>query len=192
MVMPLRFEAVAALGSKPSETVLDVASGTGLSLPLLVEAVGPSGRVIAIEHSPEMMARARTRVREAGWGNVLLIESAAEEAPIPGGIDAALFHFTHDVLQSDRALRNLLAALRPGARLVLAGAKFTSWWLAPVNLWVLWRSRSYLTTFAGMEAPWQPISRYSADLAICSRLLDTAYLARGTLTHPPSQDRRAK
>ena len=78
-------------------TVLDAVSGTGLSFSFLIEAVGPSGHVVAIEHSPEMMAL---------------------------------------------------------ARIAVAGAKLTSWWLAPLNLWVLWRARRYLTTYDHLQIPW--------------------------------------
>lgn len=60
-VMPIREEAVALLELQRGDIVVDVASGTGLSFPLLLEAIGPTGRLIAIEHSPEMMALARAR-----------------------------------------------------------------------------------------------------------------------------------
>src|SRR5688572_30984179 len=54
--MALREKVVGLLGLVPGDTVLDVACGTGLSLPLLRGAVGPSGRVIGVEVSPDMLA----------------------------------------------------------------------------------------------------------------------------------------
>ena len=65
-VMPVREEAVALLDLQPGEVVVDVASGTGLSFALLTQAVGPTGHLIAIEHSPEMMALARKRLEAIG------------------------------------------------------------------------------------------------------------------------------
>ena len=45
--------------SQPGDAVLDVACGTGLSFPLLEEAIGPAGRLVGVELSPEMAAIAR-------------------------------------------------------------------------------------------------------------------------------------
>ena len=64
--MPLRRRVVALLGLRPGETVLDVACGTGLSLSLLREAVGPAGPVVGVEVSPDMIRFARDRVAAEG------------------------------------------------------------------------------------------------------------------------------
>lgn len=49
---------VAGLGIAPGSTVLDVGTGTGVLLPFLAEAVGPEGRVVAVDFAPAMLARA--------------------------------------------------------------------------------------------------------------------------------------
>ncbi len=56
---PARRRAVAALGLKPGDTVLEIGAGTGRNFPYLVEAVGPSGTVIGVDASPGMLAEAR-------------------------------------------------------------------------------------------------------------------------------------
>ena len=53
----LRLATVQALRLKPGETVLDIACGTGPTLPLLAELVGPNGNVVGVEMSPEMVAQ---------------------------------------------------------------------------------------------------------------------------------------
>ena len=179
-VMPVREEAVSLLGLRSGDVVVDVASGTGLSFAMLVQAIGSTGHLIAIEHSPEMMALARRRVDAAGWRNVTLIEAATEAADVPVTFDAVLFHFTHDVLQSPAALARLFARAKPGARVAVAGAKFASWWMAPLNLWVMLRARHYLTTYAGLDQPWRNLLTYVPDLTVRRRLLGTGYLAHGT------------
>ena len=187
-LMRVREETVALLDLRPGDVVVDVASGTGLSFPLLMEAIGPTGHLIAIEHSPEMMALARQRVEAAGQCNVTLIETAVEAAYIPVAFDAALFHFTHDVLQSPAALARLFARGKPGARVAVAGAKFVSWWLAPLNLWVMIRARHYLTTYAGLAQPLRNLSAYVPDLTVRSRLLGTGYVAHGAFRAPRAAD----
>ena len=178
-VMPIREKAVALLHLQPGDVVVDVASGTGLSFPLLMEAIGPTGHLIAIEHSPEMMALARRRTEAAGWRNATLIEAPVEAADVPIPFDAVLFHFTHDVLQSPPALTRLLRHAKPGARVAVAGNKLASWWLAPVNLWMIFRARRYLTTYAGLRQPWRNLLTCVPDLTVRRRLLDTGYVAQG-------------
>ena len=129
--MGLRRRVVGMLGLNAGETVLDVACGTGLSIPLLAEAVGPAGRVIGVEVSPEMIRQARERVASGGLAQVTLIEASMEEAALAGPLDAVLFNYTHDVLQSPKALRNVFSATRPGARIAIAGIKHPPAWLFP-------------------------------------------------------------
>jgi demethylmenaquinone methyltransferase/2-methoxy-6-polyprenyl-1,4-benzoquinol methylase len=177
--MGLRRLAIRALALQPGDTVVDVACGTGLSLPLLREAVGPAGRVIGIEVSPEMIAIARARC--AGWDNVRLVEAPVEEADLGAKFDAALFNFTHDVLQSPAALERLLSFARPGARVALAGVKHPPAWLFPLRLYRLLKARPYVTTLAGLDRPWHLIEGRLADLRVTSVMLGTNYLASGTV-----------
>ena len=179
--MALRRRVVGMLGLTPGETVLDVACGTGLSLPLLREGVGPSGRVVGVEVSPEMIGKARERVADAGWRNVTLIEAAMEEADPQARFDAALFNYTHDVLQSPRALERIFSFARPGARIAIAGIKHPPNWLFPLRLYRLLKARPYVTTFSGLERPWRLVEARLANLRVISVLLGTTYLAYGTV-----------
>jgi demethylmenaquinone methyltransferase/2-methoxy-6-polyprenyl-1,4-benzoquinol methylase len=177
--MGLRRRAIDLLALAPGETVLDVACGTGLSLELLVGAVGPSGHVVGVEVSRDMLARATERVARAGWSNVTLIEAAMEEADPGRQFDAALFNYTHDVLQSPRALERIFSFARPGARVALAGVKHPPAWLFPLRLLRLLKARPYVTTFSGLARPWASIERYVPDLRIIPVMLGTNYLASG-------------
>lgn len=176
--MPIRRRAVALLGLAPGDRVLDVACGTGLSFPLLVEGVGLAGRVVGVEVSPEMMARARARVAAAGWANVDLVEAPVEAATLQGAFDAVLFHYTHDVLQSPRALDNIFAHVRPGARIAVAGVKHPPPWLFPLRLLRLWKAGPYVTTYRGLDRPWAPLERYVRALQVQSLMFGTNYVAR--------------
>jgi len=175
----LRCRAVGLLELQPGETVLDVACGTGLSLPLLHAQVGPAGRVLGVEVSPEMMAQARARAARAGWRNVRLIEAAMEDADLGERFDAVLFNYTHDVLQSPRALRNIFSFAKPGARVALAGIKHPPDWLYPLRLYRLLKARPYVTTLRGLERPWALAAGYLTGLAVSPVLLGTNYLAHG-------------
>lgn len=177
--MWIRSATIEKLALRRGDRVLDVACGTGLSFPLLREAVGAEGEVLGIEISPEMLNLARQRVVEAGWENVSLLESPIESADIPGQFDAILFHFTHDVMRSPAALRRLFAAAVPGSRIAIAGMKYAPWWMAPVNMIVRAQARPYMTTFEGLEAPWDLALPYLQGFERCSVLFGTGYIGWG-------------
>ncbi len=57
---------------KAGDVVLGIGAGTGRNLPYLVDAVGPSGTVIAVDASEGMLAEARKLVERHDWSNVQL------------------------------------------------------------------------------------------------------------------------
>ena len=177
--MGLRRRTIALLDLRGGERVLDVACGTGLSFAQLRQGVGESGAVVGVEVSPEMARLARERVAAEGWRNVSIIEARIEDAVLSERFDAALFNFTHDVLQSPAALARVFEALRLGARIALAGSKLYPRWLAPLNIVVRRMNAPYLTTFAGLRRPWGLLAAYVPDLEIHSALLGAAYVAAG-------------
>ena len=72
-----RVVGIRLLQLKPGDVVLDVGCGTGLNFPLLARAVGPSGLVIGLDRSPQMLAVARRRVAREGLTTVRLLEADA-------------------------------------------------------------------------------------------------------------------
>ena len=186
-----RRRAVERLGLLPGEVVLDVGCGTGLCFRFLEQAVGLTGRIVGVEQSAEMLARALERVQRCGCGNVTAILSPAEEAEIPVVADAALFCATHDVLRSPDALVNVLSHVRVGGRVVATGGKWASPWLVPLNLAVFAEHRPYVTTFEGFDQPWSHLASLVGDLEVEEVASGAGYLAWGTVTAPPAIRDRA-
>ncbi len=120
---PMRHLAVGRLRLPPGGRVCEIGCGTGANFAYLVDAVGPSGEVVGVDISPDMVAGARGRVEKAGWGNVQVLEGAAEDISLPGSFDGLLLFAMHDVLTSPRALDNILRCLKPGGRIVAVGPK---------------------------------------------------------------------
>ena len=181
---PIRRDAHQLLRLTVGDVVIDVGCGTGKSLAALSEAVGPSGKVIALEPCTAMMQQAKARARSQCLGNVQFIDSEVEvmSAYVAAGqIDAFLLMFTHDVLQSDAALEALTTAATRGARFALAGGKFFRGPLALLNPWVQWRQRPYCTTFADYDAPWRKLSLVPGFKMehLAERFGGIAYLAGG-------------
>jgi enediyne biosynthesis protein CalE5 len=96
--------------------VLDIATGSGEPALTAARAVGQSGRVVAVDMSPAMLAIARERVEAAGLSNVELVESDAESLSLgPDSFDAVLCRwglmFMPDL---EGVVRLIHRALKPG------------------------------------------------------------------------------
>ncbi len=184
----LRLSTVQALELKAGETVFDIACGTGPTLPLLAGQVGPSGRVVGVELSPEMAAQARSRL--AVWPDcehVTVVQTAMADlglkVPLDHKADAVLMCYAHDVLQSAESVERLMAVAKPGARIALVGMQTLPWlWGWPINVFNLYRARRYLTTYTNMDRPWRLLSERGAQLRLVrTALWGSAYLVVGRL-----------
>ena len=178
---PIRRQAIARLALQRGDTVLDVGCGTGLSLALLREGVGARGRIIGIEQSPEMIEKARERVVQNRWRNVTLLCSPVEAVDIPGRANAALFHFTHDILRRPAAIDNVVRCLVPKARVVACGLKWARAWAAPANLLVLPAALRSMTSLEGLHEPWSRLAERTGPLEVETMLLGAVYIASGRL-----------
>jgi len=104
---------------RPGEAVLDIGCGTGAMLVALREAVGGQGRVVGVDYSPRMLARARDVVDTNGWTNVELREAdASRTSHGSAAFDAAVALATFSAMPDVAAAVELAhQALRPGGRL---------------------------------------------------------------------------
>src|SRR5437868_13995668 len=72
--------AIASL--QPGQTVLDLGSGAGFDCFLATRAVGPSGKVIGVDMTDEMLAKARENARKNGFANVEFRFGEIEALPV--------------------------------------------------------------------------------------------------------------
>jgi demethylmenaquinone methyltransferase/2-methoxy-6-polyprenyl-1,4-benzoquinol methylase len=85
-----RSRAVERLRLKPGDRVVDLGCGTGLNFLHVMEQIGPQGRLIGVDLSAKMLARARERAERAGWKNIELVQSDMATYVFPQGINAVL------------------------------------------------------------------------------------------------------
>lgn len=179
--MPLRRRTIGLLKLKPGDVVLDVGAGTGLSYSLLLEAVGPTGRLLAFEQSPDMFKLAQERVQREGWEHVWHQQSSAEAIHLPKQVDAILFNYTHDIVRSPEAVANIMRFAKPGARIAMAGVKFFPWWTGPLNLLAWAKNRPYNARAADLWSPWDIVQSYCAHFERESTQYGMGYIAQGRL-----------
>jgi demethylmenaquinone methyltransferase/2-methoxy-6-polyprenyl-1,4-benzoquinol methylase len=166
LINRVRLRAVAALELRPGDVVLDAGCGGGFCFAPVMQAIGPEGRLLAFDPSPELLAIARTRVAQAGWRNVELREGDAATVGFGASADALLLSYVHDLMQSEAALGNLLSQVKSGARVAACGSVLWPWWGWPVNAWLRARHRGYITQYAGLERPWAKLAPRLADFRV--------------------------
>jgi ubiquinone/menaquinone biosynthesis C-methylase UbiE len=112
---------VARLGLTPGEVVGDVGAGTGLFSVPLSRAVGPTGRVYAVDIVPAFLERIARRTRAAGVSNVVTVLGEERSTGLPAAsLDLAfLCNVYHHLEYPASYLRSVGAALAPGGRLVV-------------------------------------------------------------------------
>ncbi len=112
-------EVVAALSVEPGHTVADVGAGPGYFALRLARAVGPLGRVYAVDVVPEMIAALRERLDRAGLGNVTPILARDGDSMLPPvACDLVLVVDTfHHFPDGPEYLRSLAAKLKPGGKI---------------------------------------------------------------------------
>jgi SAM-dependent methyltransferase len=145
----------AAAGARPGEHALDVGCGFGTTTLALARAVGPEGRVLALDLSEVMIARVRARATDAGLTNVIGRVADAQTDALPAR-HFALAVSRFGVMFFDdptAAFANSRTALEPGGRLA-----FICWQPVDANELgsLVVKSMEPVTGALAAEAAWRP------------------------------------
>jgi len=106
----------------PGQTVLDLGCGAGFDLLLAAKRVGASGKVIGVDMTFEMIAKARSAAESLGVMNIELLRGEIEALPLADSsvdlvISNGVFNLCPD---KPRVLREVFWVLKPGRRLQMA------------------------------------------------------------------------
>jgi ubiquinone/menaquinone biosynthesis C-methylase UbiE len=181
-----RLHAVRALGLRPGDFVVDMACGTGLNFALIQEAIGPAGRIVGVDLTDAMLARAQERIAKNGWRNVTLEQADAAEFEFPTEVNGILSTYAlTQVPDSAAVIAHGAAALTGGGRWVVLDLKVPG--ITP--RWLTQLGTTAVRPFAAidewlMRRPWETIraamQEQLTDVSWNDLCLGTAFLAAGS------------
>jgi SAM-dependent methyltransferase len=107
---------------KPGERVVDLGSGAGMDTFLAALSVGPTGQVIGVDMTPQMLVRSRALAERLGLANIEFREGFIEDLPVEDAwadvvISNGVINLCPDKLG---VYRQVFRALRPGGRMTVA------------------------------------------------------------------------
>ena len=180
--------AVEALDLRPGDTAVDLACGTGVNLPHLARAVGPTGRVVAVDLSPGMLAQARQRAECHGWRNVELVEADVREFAFPEPVHGVVSTFGLEMVpEHEDVIARAVAALAPGRRIAVGGLRRPERWPEwAVRLGeIVNRPFGVSRAYEGVQ-PWRSVEAHAEAVRYEEHVFGAVYLAVGQTPTPES------
>ncbi|MGN6167493.1 MAG: class I SAM-dependent methyltransferase, partial [Solirubrobacteraceae bacterium] len=165
---------------------VDIACGTGLNFALIEEAIGPDGRIVGVDLTDAMLARAQDRIETNGWSNIALVQADAGEFDFPLEVDAILSTYAlTQVPECAQVIAQGAAALSEGGRLVVLDLKVPD----KTPRWIAQLGTALVRPFAAadewfMRRPWEAIctamQQELTDVSWTELFYGTAFLAAGS------------
>jgi demethylmenaquinone methyltransferase/2-methoxy-6-polyprenyl-1,4-benzoquinol methylase len=186
----LRRRLIRRLALQPGDGVLDVACGTGLNFPFIQEDIGPAGRLIGVDLTPAMLAKADRRVAAHSWSNVTLIEADAMALRLSEPVDAALCTLAIGLMPDPGAVvEAMVGTVRPGGRVLISDGRLVDRWYGPLaNPLLRWIGDPWVPPAVRdrywAARPWETLAMSTKGFDYEEWLGGTLYVASGHRQEP--------
>ena len=174
---PLAFSEV-----KAGDVVVDLGSGAGIDLLIASRKVGPTGRVIGIDMTEEMMAKGQENLAAAGVTNVELHQGLIEDLPVESSsVDWVISNCVINLSpQKDRVFGEIARVLKPGGRMLVSDIVVEA--LPP---WARQDARLYCSCVAGAISETEYVAGLReaglVNIEVADRVVYTADQLRGII-----------
>ncbi|MGH7814617.1 MAG: class I SAM-dependent methyltransferase [Candidatus Binataceae bacterium] len=172
-------EVIDSLNLRPGQRVLEVGIGTGMSL----EGFPPYVKVVGIDPSADMLARAIEKARENQWGHVELKQGDALNLDFPDNSfdDVLTFHVISVVPEPARMMAEMVRVCKPGGRIVIVNhfsspnpvVYFLNSLINPITRHLGWttrlRARDVMAGHDIAVEHFKPVARFSIHDLIIAR-----------------------
>lgn len=113
---------LAALQAEPGRRIADVGAGEGFYSLRIARAVGPTGRVTAVDVSEKHLEKLRARIQQDSVTNIDVVVGAVDDPRLPeASFDGVLiYNAYHEMTTPEPILKAIFLALKPGGRLVMS------------------------------------------------------------------------
>ncbi len=114
-------QVVKALDLKPGMTVADIGAGSGYFTRRFAKAVGPTGKVYAVDISADILDYLKQRAQKEGLTNIEIVVDKPDDPMLPANsLDVAFFgEVTHHIAHRTDFFRKIYAALKPDGRMAI-------------------------------------------------------------------------
>lgn len=153
---------------KPGDSVLVFCCGTGLDFPHILERIGPTGKIVGVDFSADMLKKARKKAEKHQWRNVELVEAdVTEYADAQNAMyDCGVCTLGISIIPEYRkAYTNLVAHVKPQGEVIIGDMQLASGRPARLNPVTIFMAKRYGGTYEGHQNSARLCSIMHAELA---------------------------
>jgi len=149
------------------DSVLVFCCGTGLDLPHILDKIGPSGSILGVDFSLEMLKKAEAKIKKYQWENVELVQADVTKYEPSSDVKADVGVCTLGmsiIPDYEKAYQNLLSGVKNGGEIIIGDMQLASGWKERFNPFTIFLAKRFGGTEQGHRNSLKLISMMYQDL----------------------------